>query len=246
MVHDIHVWLRYWMRQVAYCGPVASVAHRLARRGEPRLRAVEWDADLSGRCAAYLDESLSVSERCATAAVLLRSHGVLATSVLDAGCGSAQLAPWLLPLQPSRYVGFDISDVAVRAALSRLQNLGCAVEFRCDRASIEEFEPRPGETYDTIVFGEVLYYLTVPDALAQVERLSRFLSPGGAIVACMKDDAKSQAIWRRLTTAFVWIDGVLLQQKPIEPGYRIHLSRERPAYLVGLLRQQAPLESRSG
>jgi hypothetical protein len=89
--------------------------------------------------------------------------------------------------------------------------------------------------WDAIVFSEVLSYLAVHEAIAEVRRYAKALSAEGIIAISMMNDGKSRAIWRMLRQEFRWIDGILWQQKESRPSYRISLSRERPGYLVGVL-----------
>ena len=85
-------------------------------------------------------------------------------------------------------------------------------------------------------FSEVLPYLAAHEAIAEVRRYAKALSPEGIVAISMMNDGKSRAIWRVLRQEFRWIDGILWQQKEPWPSYRISASRERPGYLVGVLR----------
>jgi len=86
--------------------------------------------------------------------------------------------------------------------------------------------------------------LAVHEAVAEVRRYAKALSPEGIVAISMMNDRKSRAIWRALREEFLWIDGILWQQKEPCASYRISLSRERPGYLVGVLRLRHKLESR--
>ena len=84
-------------------------------------------------------------------------------------------------------------------------------------------------------FSEVLSYLAVHEAIAEVRRYAKVLSPEGIVAITMMNDGKSRAIWRALRQEFRWIDGILWQQKEPWPSYRISVSRGRQGYLVGVL-----------
>ena len=73
------------------------------------------------------------------------------------------------------------------------------------------------------------------EAIAEVRRYAKALSPEGIVAICMMNDGKSRAIWRALRQEFRWIDGILWQQKEPWPSYRIGVSRGCPGYLVGVL-----------
>jgi hypothetical protein len=75
----------------------------------------------------------------------------------------------------------------------------------------------------------------VHEAIAEVRRYAKALSPEGIVAISMMNDRKSHAIWRALRQEFLWIDGILWQQKEPSASYRISVSRERPGYLIGAL-----------
>jgi 2-polyprenyl-3-methyl-5-hydroxy-6-metoxy-1,4-benzoquinol methylase len=150
--------------------------------------------------------------------------------VLDVGCAGGTLAGELPP--SVYYLGIDGSESAIEAAQSLWG--GDDIHFRaCD---IREFDPV--DKWDAIVFSEVLSYLAKHEAIAEVRRYAEALSREGILAICMMNDRKSRAIWRALRQEFRWIDGVLWQQKEPWPSYRISVCRERPGYLVGVLRLQ--------
>jgi 2-polyprenyl-3-methyl-5-hydroxy-6-metoxy-1,4-benzoquinol methylase len=147
--------------------------------------------------------------------------------VLDVGCAGGTLAGELPP--SVHYLGIDASESAIEAA----QSLWGGDDILFAARDIREFDP-VGD-WDAIVFSEVLSYLAVHEAIAEVRRYSKALSLEGIVAISMMNDRKSRAIWRVLRQEFRWIDGILWQQKESRPSYRISLSRERPGYLVGVL-----------
>ena len=56
--------------------------------------------------------------------------------------------------------------------------------------------------WDAIVFSEVLPYLAVHEAIAEVRRYAKALSPEGIVAISMMNDGKSRAIWRALRQSF--------------------------------------------
>jgi hypothetical protein len=75
----------------------------------------------------------------------------------------------------------------------------------------------------------------VHEAIAEVRRYAKALSPEGIVAISMMNDGKSRAIWRALRQEFRWIDGILWQRKEPWSSYRISASREHPGYPIGVL-----------
>ena len=168
-----------------------------------------------------------MDQTAATVANLLRYRLPEYPKVLDVGCAGGTLAGELPP--SVHYLGIDASESAIEAA----QSLWGGDDILFAARDIREFDP-VGD-WDAIVFSEVLSYLAVHEAIAEVRRYAKALSPEGIVVISMMNDRKSRAIWRMLRQEFRWIDGILWQQKEPWPSYRISVSRGRPAYLVGVL-----------
>jgi SAM-dependent methyltransferase len=110
-------------------------------------------------------------------------------TVLDVGCGSGRLAQLLAPLRPARYVGVDLS----RVALQRAQALGLAgCEFVCG-----DFETwLPNGRFDIVVFNESLGYARDPAAV--VRRFFGCLNAPGSLVVSYYRSGNHTAIWRRI------------------------------------------------
>lgn len=88
-----------------------------SHRAQQALRASVETQDEAYRAGAYdYLRSLAMLPRLATIAAYLRRLGV--GSVLDVGCGTAELVPWLG--EGVAYVGIDISPTAVEEARRRL------------------------------------------------------------------------------------------------------------------------------
>ena len=88
------------------------------------------------------------------------------------------------------YTGVDISAVAIEDGRRQSPNADLHV------AALEDFQP--AHSFDVIVFNEVLYYLDIDMAAAQVTRYAEHLDPGGTILVSMKSDPKSGAVFRAL------------------------------------------------
>jgi 2-polyprenyl-3-methyl-5-hydroxy-6-metoxy-1,4-benzoquinol methylase len=182
---------------------------------------------LVGRVVFDQARSSAMEQTAATVANLIRYRLPEYPKVLNVGCAGGTLAGELPP--SVHYLGIDARENAIEAARS----LWGGDDILFAARDICEFDP-VGD-WDAIVFSEVLSYLAVHAAIAEVRRYSKALSPQGIVVISMMNDGKSRAIWRALRQEFRWIDGILWQQKESGPSYRISVSRGHPGYLVGLL-----------
>lgn len=125
-------------------------------------------------------------------------------SVLDVGCGSGVLHERWLPVGYSRYVGVDISEVAVRELLAQQHRHATFVA-----ADAEEFEP-PG-TFDVVVFNESITYFQ--DPAGSFEKYLGALEPDGVvIVSCHQQSGRAQAILRDLKRTHRVVDETVVQQ----------------------------------
>lgn len=125
-------------------------------------------------------------------------------SVLDVGCGSGVLHERWLPVGYGRYVGVDISEVAVRELAAHQHPKADFVA-----ANAEEFEPE--ETFDVVVFNESITYFADPDA--GFEKFRATLNPGGiVIVSCHQQSARAQAILRSLKRRHPVVDETVVHQ----------------------------------
>jgi 2-polyprenyl-3-methyl-5-hydroxy-6-metoxy-1,4-benzoquinol methylase len=113
-------------------------------------------------------------------------------SLLEIGCGEGLLPERLGPAGYSRYMGIDLSTVAVERA--RVRDLPHASFVAADAS---EFEP--DGCFDLVVFHEVLEYMDDPGAV--VRRYEQWVAPGGWFVVSQydsPDNARTRKIWRLL------------------------------------------------
>ena len=174
-----------------------------------------------------LGDTITIDQTAATVANLIRYRLPEYPKVLDVGCAGGTLAGELPP--SVNYLGIDASENAIEAA----QSLWGGDDIVFAARDIREFDPVG--SWDAIVFSEVLSCLAVHEAIAEVRRYAKALSPEGIVAISMMNDGKSRAIWRALRQEFRWIDGILWQQGEPWPSYRISVSRRHPGYLVGVL-----------
>ena len=98
-------------------------------------------------------------------------------SVLDLGCGEGVLFDQIPIAAKVPYTGVDVSEVAIRSAVTRIRDASIE-RFVC--ADLVAFEPPAESTFDVIVFNEVLHYLA--DPVDVVTRYRRILAPDGIII----------------------------------------------------------------
>lgn len=113
---------------------------------------------------------------------MLREHfGRRSFSILDLGCGSARhLAAALRGLPVSRYVGCDLSAVALTHARENLRGLPGTVELR--QANLLESLECADDPFDIVFSSFALHHLTTPDKELFFALANRGLTADGMIL----------------------------------------------------------------
>ena len=120
--------------------------------------------------------------------------------MLDVGCGEGILLARLGDANYEKFVGIDWSHVAIEQAQKRQYPRSVFVQ-----ADAQCFVP--DETFDAIIFNEVLYYFDEPLALAQ--RYRAWLRPGGLFITSLfASSERARAISRLLKRSYPCIDEV--------------------------------------
>jgi ubiquinone/menaquinone biosynthesis C-methylase UbiE len=95
--------------------------------------------------------------------------------ILEFGCGKGRLVEAMMGLNPhARYIGIDVSSVALEAAGRRMPS----AEFH--QVADGDCLPLPDESIDFIMASEVMEH--VYDTQKTFSELSRVLKPGGSIL----------------------------------------------------------------
>jgi len=189
---------------------------------------------LSSWASPWLGGTLSVDLRNSITLHLAKRLAPKATSVLDLGCAGGTLALHLGP-EFETYWGVDISDVAIAKAKENLAAASTAgVQYHLEVSPIEEFQP--SRKFDVIVFNEVLHYLSLDQVAAAIQHYAGFLADNGLIVLSLKNGDLSSLIESVVLRELKFECGVLYQQQPQRPGWKIVQNRETPAYLVQAFR----------
>lgn len=242
MIISIQNKIKYWMRLVFYGIGAGCVSETIKQKnGSKQIHesANYWNEELSSRMSSpNLNGQISNAMRDQTSVVLLKMCGASTNSVLDIGCGFSDLAQALSATDIKRYVGVDLSDYVI--ANSNKEYVNWPVSKNCNlsfhQADLREFSPLNNEQFDVIVFNEVLKYVTVNEAVEQLKRYQRCLKPNGMFCVNITNDPKSRAIFRALENNFQWVYGMIYQQRPDGPKFKLTYNNATPPYQVGLLK----------
>ena len=172
----------------------------LTRRPSTTIDQATWDREYAAGEWSRLGK-LDEMPRYALVSGYIRTIGATA-SVLDVGCGEGNLSHWLFESGNRRYMGVDVSRIAILEARARSSN-----DARFEVADAATFDP--GEQFDIIVLNEVLYYMPEPEAV--LERYASFLAPGGVLIISMYRVPESLCAWRRCAPQLEVLDSVLLR-----------------------------------
>jgi 2-polyprenyl-3-methyl-5-hydroxy-6-metoxy-1,4-benzoquinol methylase len=120
--------------------------------------------------------------------------------ILDVGCGLGTLQDFLSGPQKNNYTGLDVSDVAINMARAKPGKF-ISGDASCFTTS---------ETFQVIVFNEVLYYV---DFEAIIGRFLGFLAEDGLLIVSMCKSEKSTPglrAWEYLDKHFRTVESVAL------------------------------------
>lgn len=207
-------------------GALAASSDRLvrnleahSRRGDLPASAAAWNEQYGAGKWAYLRDPGELAR-----------YGILVAfcerltpcrRVLDVGCGEGILRDLLRRGDDRRYLGIDVSEVAIEAARSRAD---ADDEFRV--ADAETFATE--ERFDAVVLNESLYYFH--DPLGQAARYLELTADGGALIVSMFESPRTRAILRAL-------------EQRLAHGQSLRLEGERGAWLLAAFRPGASGEA---
>jgi 2-polyprenyl-3-methyl-5-hydroxy-6-metoxy-1,4-benzoquinol methylase len=172
----------------------------LTRRPSTTIDHATWDREYAAGEWSKLGK-LDEMPRYALVSGYIRTIGATA-SVLDVGCGEGNVSRWLFESGNRRYLGVDVSRIAILEARAHSSN-----EAQFEVADAATFDP--GEQFDIIVLNEVLYYMAEPEAV--LERYASFLAPDGVLIISMYRVPESLCAWRRCAPRLEVLDSVLLR-----------------------------------
>ncbi|MCA1453718.1 class I SAM-dependent methyltransferase [Bradyrhizobium sp. BRP22] len=210
-----HVWRRlraayyaFALARLPFGGPLGrAISDWECAQGfgdSPKAKST-WDAEYGGGRWAYMGRQPELA-RYWTLIGFMDTFG-RGGEYLDVGCGDGVLFERFKRLGYQRYVGIDISDVAIEKL--RLYNDNRTAFFQAD-GDVHE----PTGHFDVIVFNESLYYLR--DPVRSLERYAESLKPGGfIIVSTYTESRRSLAVLREAKRAFEVFEEAQTTQGPM-------------------------------
>ncbi|MFA5127351.1 MAG: class I SAM-dependent methyltransferase [Patescibacteria group bacterium] len=145
----------------------------------------KWEKEFSAGKWNYLDSNPAERARSAVIAIYCQYFYPKA-KILDVGCGLGTILDFLNSIQRKKYLGIDISKVAITKARKKKANFK-NIDFNAFKSKTK---------YDIIIFNEVLYYLDETNALKQALKL---LNKNGLVIISlyrMKSKRYDQKIWQ--------------------------------------------------
>ncbi len=186
---------RTLMSRIKAAVPFAIKARLIRKDGLIPTAARVWDQEfVSGRWD-YLGK-VGEMPRYAVIAGYYRASPANDT-VLDVGCGTGILQPWLERVGYGLYRGVDLSVTAIEQA-QRCANQTTHFEV----ANAETYVPP--RTFDVIIFNEMLYYMT--DPVRELRRYSQYLAPKGTYIISLWECRESWRVWHKCRTRLTLLD----------------------------------------
>ena len=192
-------YLLFFGRKLPFTEVLEKAVHNWeAQQGKgdvPKPRE-DWDAQYLAKEWAYMERLDELSRYAVIVGYIahLKPQG----AVLDVGCGEGILFSRYQPYGYARYVGLDISGVAI-AKLIPKQNAHTAFL----QADAEAYQPQ--ELFDVIVFNEAQYYFH--DPLSAFGRYAQALNQGGLmILSTYTASRRAMVILRQLKTHYQLVD----------------------------------------
>jgi len=145
--------------------------------------------------------------------------------ILDVGCGEAILYHYLDSRRIERYVGFDVAQTAIDSAGLDDPRVSLSV------STMEAYRPADGETFDAIIFNEVLFFTDTP--MEELERYRTYLAPGGIIIVSLyqppREDSGAirltRTLWDAMDAGWEVIDETTLTNEKKHLTWKLRVAR---------------------
>lgn len=175
----------------------------LLRKALMGPKRYKWEKEYASGRWDYLNEPLE-EDRYNAVLAFVKKYLEGNKAILEIGCGEGILQERMPKNSYKRFLGIDISRVAISKA-ARLKDE--ITDYLA--GDMEKYVP-PGK-YAMIIFNEVLYYS--PDPIHLVNRYLPYLEPGGRILSSLTETPKSLAIMNDLEKEFTVLDQKVSQNK---------------------------------
>ena len=168
-----------------------AFAHAVTRLFHPAVRSQgEWDEQY--RCGEW-NRLMATSERPHNAVLLSYVDLRQKPAILEIGCGPGILLPQLKASGYRKYVGVDISSIAIQSCMRHADHITTFL-------SADAGEYKPDFSPDVMIFNESIYYF--PDPAETLRRYLSDLSADGIAVISMVINPKTSAVIRRIRRDF--------------------------------------------
>jgi SAM-dependent methyltransferase len=153
---------------------------------------MEWDLEYKSLKWNYLENLEEIGRNSLIVSILSRLPKGF--DILDLGCGQGTLFKLSQHLNFNRYIGIDISEIAIELA-NKINDE--RAKFIC----MDLTKYIPEQRFDIIIFNEVLYY--TDDPLKVVKMFRNFLKNEGIILISMwNNKQRNNKIWKLLKKNF--------------------------------------------
>jgi 2-polyprenyl-6-hydroxyphenyl methylase/3-demethylubiquinone-9 3-methyltransferase len=124
--------------------------------------------------------------------------------ILDLGCGAGNTGNEIADSKYRRYIGIDVSEIAIRHAVDRSLETRRQHKNRyiCD----DIFSYVPSGTYQVILFRESLFYIPTSRISGLLKRYSKHLNDSGVFVVSMYGSDKHRSIIRLIEDSYHIVD----------------------------------------
>lgn len=141
----------------------------------------KWDREWKSGEWNYMEKvAVERSKNSIIGSVLVQMYSYPNASVLDIGCGEGPISDFLTDAQKARYVGVDLSQIAIQNA-RKLR----PPPIKFVHAAAHRFHPQ--HTFDVIIFSDVLYYVEHEKVLQQY---NGYLNPNGILIISIFHQSK--------------------------------------------------------
>lgn len=161
--------------------------------GPSEIKKILWDKEFSGSKWNFIDNTLG---DCVYPYLEKYTEN---GNILDLGCGPGNTANELASGVYRRYVGVDISEVALAKAVKRTQQSGRADKNSFARADFLQYTPT--QDFNVILFRESMYHIPLGQVLPILEKYSKYLTTSGVfIVRIYAGDVSGAKLKDRVTS----------------------------------------------